>query len=529
MRDTYYLTVGKASDLQKEGDRRLYRFLEILPGGIIWMTFGILVLFSWLEPSWVASFIIGFDIYWLLKTIYLSFHLRSSYRRMKRYIDVDWLHNLNGLAGYRIPAAYWQDIYHLIIFPMHREPLSVVRPSFEALAKTDYPKDRMIVVLAVEEAGREKAQEVARAIEQEFANSFFILKVIIHPFGIPGEIAGKGSNEAWAGRLAKETIIDFLTIPYEHVVVSVFDVDTVVYPKYFSCLTYHYLTAEHPLRTSFQPIPLFINNIWEAPALARVIAFSSTFWHLMNQARPEKKVTFSSHSMPFRALVDIGFWQKNVVSEDSRIFWQCFLFYGGDYRVEPLFYPISMDANVAPAFWGTLKQLYKQQRRWAYGAADIPYYLFGFFKNWFSPGQDRRARIPFHKIYNYGFYTLEGFWSWGTNALIILVFGLLPLFLGGEEFNATLLSYNLPRITRVLLTLAMIGIISSAYTALLLLPPRPPRYGKWHYPIQILQWFLIPFIMVVFGALPAIEAQTRLMLGKYMGFWFTPKMRKEKT
>ena len=77
-------------------------------------------------------------------------------------------------------------------------------------------------------------------------------------------------------------------------------------------------------------------------------------------------------------LLDIGFWQKDIVSEDSRIFWQGYLRYHGDFRVEPLFYPISMDANVAPTFWATMKNLYKQQRRWGWGCENIPYMLEGF-------------------------------------------------------------------------------------------------------------------------------------------------------
>jgi len=34
--------------------------------------------------------------------------------------------------------------------------------------------------------------------------------------------------------------------------------------------------------------------------------------------------------------------------------------------------------------------------------------------------------------------------------------------------------------------------------------------------------------MIFFSALPALEAQTRWLFGKYLGFWPTEKARKEK-
>ena len=401
---------------------------------------------------------------------------------------------------------------------MYKEPLEVVRPAFEALMNCDYPKDKMIVVLAIEEKAGASAQEIAKLIDQEFSSNFFKFLVTCHPQNLPGEIAGKGSNETWAAKEAKRTIIDRLKIPYENILVSCFDADTIVYLKYFSCLTYHYLTTKKPTRTSFQPIPLFINNIWQTPALSRVIAFHTTFWHTMNQERQEKQITFSSHSMSFKAIVDIGFWQTNVVSEDSRVFWQCYLYYNGDYKVESLYYPISMDANVAPTFWHTLVNLYKQQRRWAYGVGDIAYFLFGFLKN---------KKVPLRKKFFPAIWLIEGHWSWATNSLMILFLGWLPLIVGGSYFGQSMLSYNLPQITRYILTVAMVGIVFSSYLAILLLPPRPPQYGRWKYIFFVLQWVFVPINMIFFGAMPALEAQTRWLLGKYLGFWSTEKFRKK--
>jgi hypothetical protein len=194
------------------------------------------------------------------------------------------------------------------------------------------------------------------------------------------------------------------------------------------------------------------------------------------------------------------------------------LYYNGDWRVEPLFYPISMDANVAPKFWQTKANIYKQQRRWAWGVENIPYAFYGFYKN---------KMIPFRNKIYWIFKKIEAFWSWSTNALIIFVLGWLPLWLGGSAFNTTVLSYNLPRITHWILFFANFGIVSSAILSIILLPPKPQWLRTRHYFLYALQWILMPLTLIVFGAFPAIEAQTRLMLGGRLrlGFWVTPKWR----
>ena len=509
------------------------RLFEIVPGTLAWATIVLMILFSWLLPVWVSIFIILFDIYWLLKTIYLSLHLRATFSTMRSNMSIDWIAKLEAAAAVATvtanaarkdaesPGIPWRDIRHLVILPMYDEPYAVVRESFASLAKTHYPQENMVIVLALEERAGALARATAARIEEEFASRFGTFLVTVHPADLSGEIPGKGSNEAWAGREAREKIIDPAHVDYRKILVSVFDVDTQVFPEYFGRLTHAYLNTEHPLRAIYQPIPFFTNNIYEAPALARIVAFSTTFWQMMQQSRPERLTSFSSQAIPFQTLVDIGFWEKDIVSEDSRIFWQGYLRYHGDFRVEPLFYPVSMDANVAPTFWGTMKNIYKQQRRWGWGAENIPYMLEGFRHD---------VQIPSAKKRYWAFNTIEGFHSWATNSLMIFALGWLPLALGGRHFGSTLLAYYLPHVTRWIVTFSMIGIVSSAILAILLLPPKPDGHRPHDYFVYFLQWIFMPVTLIIFGAFPGLEAQTRLMLGgKYrLGFWVTPKGRREK-
>jgi hypothetical protein len=525
-----YLRIGKATDLSGR-DYKIYRILEILPGFLSISTLLLLLIFSYFKPVFVAYFIIAFDVYWLLLVIYMAIFLITSYRRLQQGLKTNWKQKCENLSAGMFDeekaavdslarnGLAWNEVWHLIVLPTYNESLEIIRSCLMAIVKDGFPTDRMIVALAIEERAGESGREKAEIIKKEFANKFAYLEIIFHPDGIEGEIKGKGSNQAWCVKKVKESLLDAKNFDYKKILVSVFDIDTIVRPGYFFALTYKFLSVTDPYHSSYQPIPVYHNNVWNAPFFARLAAASNTFWQMIMQVRRESLVTYSSHSMTFVALNEIGFWSPKNVSEDSRIFWHCMMYYNGHYRVEPIYFDVSMDVTCDQNIPLTARSLYKQQRRWAWGGENIPYLIFNAMKRWKNKGLNKKMIIGHIIIQIYGFH------AWATSALIIAVLGRMPMWLGGDRFNSTVLSGNLPAITQNLMNFAMIGLILSALISNLLLPKRPTQYSVWRSISMVLQWVFIPFIIVIFGAVPCLEAQIRLMFGKYMGFWVTPKSR----
>jgi cellulose synthase/poly-beta-1,6-N-acetylglucosamine synthase-like glycosyltransferase len=497
--------VGRASELSGK-DRRFFRFLEILPGALSWTILIGIILASMYAPFFAAYFIIAFSIYWVLKTIFLSYHVRYNWKRLKHHMKLDW--------GVLVSRFKYDNFYQLVIFPYYHEPVEVLEEALKGLAAAKYDLKKMIVVLAAEERAGEAAVAQGFSMQEKYGHLFGHFLVTSHPANVPGELAGKGSNTHFALHAVHTAVIEKYTIPHKDIVTSIFDVDTVIYPDYFNCLMWHFLSAANPYKSAFQPVPLFNNNLWEAPALSRVMAMSSTFWQMIMQERPDKSATFSSHSVSYQALYEIGYGQANVVSEDSRIYWNLLIANNGEFDIVPLSYPISMDATIAPTTWGTIKNIYKQHRRWTYGVENWCYITYHFTKN---------KAIPLKKRLSIGALQGEGYSSLVTNPIMLFILGWAPIFLGTREFHETVLSYELPIIVRNLLIVAMVGLVISSIISLSLTPPRPEGHSRFRYVVMTLQWIMVPVTMIVFSAIPGLDAQTRLMFGKYMGFWVTPK------
>ncbi|MCD6422152.1 hypothetical protein J7L13_02275, partial [bacterium] len=200
-------------------------------------------------------------------------------------------------------------------------------------------------------------------------------------------------------------------------------------------------------------------------------------------------------------------------SEDSRTYYRVFFRYKGRHSCVPIFVPVYMDAIYADTIWETLKNQYLQKRRWAWGVEHFPYLVKECL---------RHPEIPFFKKWSLVFRHLEGHISWASASLIIALGGWWP-FLLNPYFRTSILSFYLPFFAQRLLTLTWIGILISGWVSILLLPPRPKKFGRIKTLGVFLSWVFVPITAIFFGALPALDAQTRLMLGKYLGFWVTPK------
>ncbi|MCB9802640.1 glycosyltransferase family 2 protein [Candidatus Nomurabacteria bacterium] len=497
---------------KKQRDYYLYRGLEIIPGFLVWATFIFAITVSIINPLLGIYVIIAFDVYWILRIAYLSIFLLISWFKYRKTIKTDWWNFLQH------NQLKWQEYYHLIFLPTAGEPFEVVDRTFSNLAKSKYDHKKMIIILGGEEGLKDHFEPIRRKIEEKYSSVFYKILVTLHPKDLPGELRGKGANLYHMGRQIKK-YVDQNDFDYKKLIVSAFDVDTITHPEYFAYLTHKFLSHKNPYQTSFQPMAFYHNNVWGSDPFTKVVANSTTFWLLTDLARPDRLFTFSSHSMSWQALVDVGFWQNNIVTEDSRIFLQCFIKYDGNYQTEPMHIPVSMNSPYIGPFWKSMVNQYKQMRRWAWGVEHFPYMVWRFSK---------KKKIPLKKKIIYIWNQTEGVYSWATAPIIILIMGQLPLYVAELKGTTNALTQNAPLVLQTLMTSGMFGLLIIAIMSIVILPPMPDKkeYKKFklaRYTLVLLQWVVFPLTMIIFGSIPAVDAQTRLMLGKYMGFNVTKK------
>jgi cellulose synthase/poly-beta-1,6-N-acetylglucosamine synthase-like glycosyltransferase len=495
--------------------RRLQRFFETLPGLFSWSVLIGMFFLCVFEPIAASIIAIAFVFFWFLRLIYMTFFLVVSFVKLNAEYKTNWLKKTADFSSKRTDLPDLERIYHLVILPVAKEPESVLRPSIAALAAQSFTHKRMMVILAVEEHAPTLTKSAAENLVKEYQNTFDHFQVVIHPSGIPGEARVKGANATFAAKYAAD-LLSKKGIAPEEVIVSCFDADTVVDPQYFACVNYYYLTTPDRTRASYQPIPVYNNNIWNVPSFSRVMEIGSSFFQLIEATNPEKLVTFSSHSMSFKALIEIGYWPCDMISDDSAIFWKAYLFYKGQYRVVPMYITVSMDATVASSWWQTVKNIYKQRRRWAYGVENFPILMRGFLV---TPEISLR-----HKL-RHAFKMLEGHVSWATWGFLLTTLGWLIAVFADKQFHASIIYYNQPHVTGTLFRLSMISLAITIFVSLLLLPKAASRFDWLHKLRHAIEWLFMPLALVFLSALPALDAQTRLMFGRYMEFWVTDKSR----
>ncbi len=480
------------------------RLFEILPGLIVWFVLLVPIALSIWSPVTLSIYMVFFLCYWLVKIFSMSYRLIIGYRNYKYDMRLNWAKRLEDMA----PVKNYKEIYHLVLVPTLKEDLSILEHSVESVINSDYPlKENIIYVLATEERDRERAEQYSKILTKNYKNRLGDYLAFMHPDNIAGEVKGKGPNICFA---AKNMVSYFekRNIPFENVIVTNMDSDSVMDKKYLSCLTYKYLTDDDPVHKSFQPLPMYFNNIWDVPMPMRLIAMGSSFWQLVVATRPSRLRNFSSHAQSLEALVQVDFWSTTSIVEDGHQFWRTYFKFNGRHEVIPMYTPIYMDAVLGDTIKDTLHEQYLQKKRWSWGVSDIPYVMEHTIGN---------KNIPFVDRWCNALILWESHISWSTTSLILATSSWLPLALN-PEFRNTVLAFNFPIVYSWLVTIAWIGMVTTLIISTLLVPPASK--GKKPKLRIVLDWILTPIMMpisnIIFSSIPALESQTRLMLGKYL-------------
>lgn len=501
-----------------------YRLFEILPGFLSWTILALPFILAFTNVGLAAIIMIGYLLLWFVKAVALNIRALQGYKILAQHQKLDWQEMIVDLdqedvEGKRFPkwhyankkrqadnpnGIYSDNVVHAVIVATFNEAREILKPTLDNVKNSLYDTKKMIVLLAYEERGGLEVEEQAKQLMSEYEDVFMVSEAIKHPADIEGEVIGKGGNITYAGRELQK-IVEKKGIDPSNVLVTTLDADNRPHKSYFAGLTYVYAVCHDPKYMSFQPIPMFTNNIWDAPAPMRVIATGNSYWMLIQGLRQHMLRNFSAHAQPLHALIETDFWSTRTIVEDGHQFWRSYFEFDGKHEVIPIFLPIYQDAVLADGYRKTLKAQFVQLRRWAWGASDIAYVAkYGFFT---------KNNIPTFDVFAKFFRLLDGHVSWATSPLILLFGAIIPWVFNQSNFLAN----QLPQVASNLQTLAMVGIFVSLFFSFKILPPKPERYKRHRTIFMVLQWALLPLTTICYSSFAALNSQTRLMFKRYLG------------
>lgn len=483
---------------------RSHRLFEIAVPLATWALITLPIWLSFWHPALVAYLVLGFDVFWFYRSFLMAFNGTRAFLTISAHTKVDWLNEVKKLKN-------WQNIYHLIIIPEFKEPVSVLEETLANLTRQDFPLKNLFVVLATE-ALDPNADSTAKLLAEKYGSFFKYFWVTKHPLK-NGEIIGKSSNMAYAGKWVAKKLHQ-LNYNLENITVTSCDADVLHHPKYFSYLTYEFLKDPDRAYHFYQPGILFYSNIWRIPLPGRVVNTLNSINNLSILPQKDKLINFSTYSVSFATVEKVGFWAVDVIPEDYHLFFKTYFALGEKVKTRPLYIPAMADAAETKGYWRTIVNQYEQHKRWAWGVSDIPFVLKNYFTNTTIPFWNKTMRV---------FNLLVLHLLWPTNWFILTLGSTIPPLIN-KNFARTVLGHNLAQISSAILTLCIGFLLVMIILDLRARPARPKNIKNWQIPILYLQWLSLPVISFFLSALPGLDAHTRLMLGKRLEYRVTEKI-----
>ena len=495
---------GLFSKLFERYPIKTHRLLEMLPGFLTWTIIFSPIWGSFFMPLIIAYSILFFDIYWFYKSFSLTFTAYLASRKIKQAESQNWLDKAR-------EQPHFADVHHVLIIPNYKEKVEKLRLTLVALAEQTFPRKQMHIVLAMEEREKE-AQEKAAILINEFRVVFGNIFATYHP-DVIGEVKGKSSNEAYAGRVSYKKLFEQGNLDINFATVSSVDADSIFDRQFFSYLTHSFLRDERRYNKFWQSATVFHNNIWKVPAPTRIITFFGSLWRMSLLVQGDRLITQSTYSLSFKLLKDIDFWDVDVIPEDYRIFFKAFFRLKGQLWVEPIFLKTSMDAALSTTYIRSLKNKYHQERRWSWGVSDDPL----FIRWWLTvPG------VPFFRKTLLLYYVLLDHFLWPVNWFVITIAANIMPFIN-PSFSRTALGYSLPKLAALILTFCLGAIVIMIIIDYKNRPKHlsPSLRRQLLFPLEFI---LMPIVGFFLSALPALISHTKLMFGKRLEYHVTEKV-----
>ena len=464
-------------------------------------TWGLVTLPLWgafVAPFTLAWLVLIFNGYWLLRSSTLGIGAVVSYLRLRRAERTDWL----GLAS---AEPGFDGVHQLVIVPTYKEDDAILAETLDFLVRQDFPRERIAVVLAFEARDAGAPARAARLLAR-YRAQFGQMWALFHQIG-PGEVAGKSSNLAWAAPRARSLLMRRGIDPGK-VLVTICDADSRLHAKYLSALAHAHLTDPEQSDRLYQPALLFHANLNRLPPPLRATNSCYSAWSLARLALGSRLVLQSTYSLPMELAHRVGYWDVDVICEDSRICFKVLQTVGESARVHPIYLPVLCDAAEGATPWDTVVAHYQQIRRWAWGASDVPYVLRGAIRG-------GGVRAPLGPVIGF----VEDHLTWPTHWFLITLGTkalpyLAPAIVASPD-GALLISAG-----GMLLSFCLPFIIIAA-TIDLVLRGGPRDLGEWAG--ELVGWSLMPVITLMLTCLPALDAHTRMLLGRNLGYTPTPK------
>jgi hypothetical protein len=526
--------------------KKFIRFLEIIPGIAAWGFIFLPFVLAFVSPVSLGVLIMVYSMIWLGKALNISRHLVSGFLRLRKNMKIDWLKLLKrtnkiekleefwrlrsrkfkkpsdreelalvrGIEGRQELVKKWNDLYHVVIFAVSTERLEITEASLKFIIASNYPSDKIIVVFAGEDKYKEGFLEDIKILEGKYAHRFKDFRWYLHKIK-PGEVVGKGSNITNAGKKFWRDYKKEGILPTD-MIITTLDADHTVHREYFARLSYLYVTDPNRHNKTYQPIPLLFNNIWDVPMMNRIAAVSTSFWQFIEGMRSYKLRTFAAHSQTMDTLLKTDFWSVQTIVEDGHQYWRTYFALGGDAHIVPMYIPVYQDAVLGENIWQSIKNQYKQLRRWSWGVTDFPFVVINAIKHREIPLPERILQV---------YRQFISFFTWAS-ASFFLATSWIPLALS-QSFQDTAFAHNSSLYASRTLQFAWFGVFLNYWLSLFLFPPKPKHYSIRYNLEMIFQWVFSPLFAIFILALPALETQTRLIINKRLDyFWVTPKVRK---